>query len=507
MASAASNPLTSSIAEMLPPSGRALYESDGDDSNEEPGPGALGEESCLGSPAAKEEASPAAQPTPTDRYGFYLDSRRESVQLPAKELARRQAKEATREVKWAKMRNNWEKYATKKKAKLKRRIRKGIPDKLRGEVWDTLGRVPLLKHEHAAGRYAQLCRAANNAARDDPENSTQDMIERDLGRTFPRHSMFATGASHCEGGSCCSDGPPSNGAATCLEGEGLLEPLGLARLRRVLRAYAEYDPEVGYCQGMSFITAMFLVYRPPPPEAVVAHRAASLGCAREGAAFERAEKAQTRGGGEEDGAWAARALFGGESEARQTETRPEASTIIQPLDGAASAGDGARTCGRHQEVRDGARVSSASTTKKALELAEGPAKVGPARGATESRDRVLGEGRAFDEGEERAFWQLVAVMWRPGAGLRDGFKQGLAKVQVNLFVFSKLLANKLPALHRHFESEGVSVSMFATPWYMTIFSNSFPFDFVTRVWDVFMAEGFKVTAHAAAASLGFFGLN
>lgn len=31
-------------------------------------------------------------------------------------------------------------------------------------------------------------------------------------------------------------------------------------LRRVLRAYSLYDEEVGYCQGMGFIVAMFLTY-------------------------------------------------------------------------------------------------------------------------------------------------------------------------------------------------------------------------------------------------------
>jgi hypothetical protein len=33
---------------------------------------------------------------------------------------------------------------------------------------------------------------------------------------------------------------------------------GQAALRRVLRAYSYYDPEVGYCQGMNFIAGMFL---------------------------------------------------------------------------------------------------------------------------------------------------------------------------------------------------------------------------------------------------------
>eukprot|EP00577_Skeletonema_sp_RCC1716_P000892 CAMPEP_0113385446 /NCGR_PEP_ID=MMETSP0013_2-20120614/7470_1 /TAXON_ID=2843 ORGANISM="Skeletonema costatum, Strain 1716" /NCGR_SAMPLE_ID=MMETSP0013_2 /ASSEMBLY_ACC=CAM_ASM_000158 /LENGTH=93 /DNA_ID=CAMNT_0000268201 /DNA_START=24 /DNA_END=302 /DNA_ORIENTATION=- /assembly_acc=CAM_ASM_000158 len=33
---------------------------------------------------------------------------------------------------------------------------------------------------------------------------------------------------------------------------------GQGALRRILRAYSQYDNEVGYCQGMNFIVAMFL---------------------------------------------------------------------------------------------------------------------------------------------------------------------------------------------------------------------------------------------------------
>ena len=35
---------------------------------------------------------------------------------------------------------------------------------------------------------------------------------------------------------------------------------GQFSLRRVLRAYAMYDSEVGYCQGMNFIAATFLTF-------------------------------------------------------------------------------------------------------------------------------------------------------------------------------------------------------------------------------------------------------
>lgn len=37
---------------------------------------------------------------------------------------------------------------------------------------------------------------------------------------------------------------------------------GRAALQRVLHAYAIFDSEVGYCQGMGFIVGLFLSYMP-----------------------------------------------------------------------------------------------------------------------------------------------------------------------------------------------------------------------------------------------------
>lgn len=76
--------------------------------------------------------------------------------------------------------------------------------------------------------YAELAAEPSVAA-----PSVVDTIERDIDRTFPRHVLFA-GA----------------GAA------------GQAALLRVLRAYAGFDKDVGYCQGMGFIAALFLSYMP-----------------------------------------------------------------------------------------------------------------------------------------------------------------------------------------------------------------------------------------------------
>jgi hypothetical protein len=38
-------------------------------------------------------------------------------------------------------------------------------------------------------------------------------------------------------------------------------------------------------------------------------------------------------------------------------------------------------------------------------------------------------------------------------------------------------------------------------WFMTVYSNSFPFDLVTRVWDIFWYEGWKIMYRVALALL------
>lgn len=93
-----------------------------------------------------------------------------------------------------------------------------------------------LKGAHREGRYQQLCLEAQEVScqeqsggnRPSDGNGNFATIERDLGRTFPRHTMFESN----------SDGVRESGG----------ESLGIGRLRRLLRAYSLYDPEVGYCQ-------------------------------------------------------------------------------------------------------------------------------------------------------------------------------------------------------------------------------------------------------------------
>ena len=44
-------------------------------------------------------------------------------------------------------------------------------------------------------------------------------------------------------------------------------------------------------------------------------------------------------------------------------------------------------------------------------------------------------------------------------------------------------------------------SMYATEWFMTMFCRGFSFDLVTRVWDIFLFEGYKIVYRVGLALL------
>lgn len=96
----------------------------------------------------------------------------------------------------------------------------GIPEALRGEVWQLLAGAA--QDPQAAQAYRLLL------ARDCP---CDGVIQRDVHRTFPAHEFFRE----------------SGGA-------------GQDSLYKICKAYAVQDPEVGYCQGLSFLAAALLLH-------------------------------------------------------------------------------------------------------------------------------------------------------------------------------------------------------------------------------------------------------
>ncbi|KAI7885006.1 RabGAP/TBC [Lichtheimia hyalospora FSU 10163] len=89
--------------------------------------------------------------------------------------------------------------------------------------------------------------------------------------------------------------------------------------------------------------------------------------------------------------------------------------------------------------------------------------------------------------EDTAFCVLVKLMSQ--YGLRNQFMPQMELLHERLYQFDHLLQQKLPQVHRHLETQGVRPSMYASQWFLTLFSSKCPLDLVYRVFDLVFVEG------------------
>ncbi|XP_020083356.1 EVI5-like protein [Ananas comosus] len=106
--------------------------------------------------------------------------------------------------------------------------------------------------------------------------------------------------------------------------------------------------------------------------------------------------------------------------------------------------------------------------------------------------------------EEDAFWLVVALLKGAVHAPMEGlYLVGLPLVQQYLFQFEQLVNEYMPKLGQHFSEEKINPSMYASQWFITVFSYSFLFPLVLRIWDVFLYEGMKVVFQVGLALLRF----
>lgn len=109
---------------------------------------------------------------------------------------------------------------------LKLIVRRGIPVAFRALIWPRISLSALHRLNYPKDHYAQLLRRVDAG---ELNARVQDDIEKDVDRTFPEHAYF--------------------------ENSGM----GEAVLRRVLRAFAMHNPDIGYCQSLNFVAGMILI--------------------------------------------------------------------------------------------------------------------------------------------------------------------------------------------------------------------------------------------------------
>ncbi|KAJ0249808.1 Plant adhesion molecule 1 [Hirschfeldia incana] len=106
--------------------------------------------------------------------------------------------------------------------------------------------------------------------------------------------------------------------------------------------------------------------------------------------------------------------------------------------------------------------------------------------------------------EEDAFWLLVALLKGAVHAPMEGlYHAGLPLVQQYLFQLESLVKELIPKLGEHFTQEMINPSMYASQWFITVFSYSFPFPLALRIWDVFLSEGVKIVFKVGLALLKY----
>ena len=95
----------------------------------------------------------------------------------------------------------------------------------------------------------------------------------------------------------------------------------------------------------------------------------------------------------------------------------------------------------------------------------------------------------------------TVVMHDKPCEMRGLFGEGMRETHKVLFVAEKVMSQFLPKLAKHFEKEHIHITMYATQWLLTLFTSSFKFDLVTRVWDCFLGEGWKIIYRVMLAIL------
>ncbi|KAF7724672.1 hypothetical protein EC973_000844 [Apophysomyces ossiformis] len=194
---------------------------DGDDEGE------IGDDSGISSRNSYRTDSSIPTNASVDEYGFIIDPKRsksgfDSMSSKSDMSSKSIKAYREREAKWLSIVGKLDAGTVKKDAKMKKLVRSGIPASVRARVWQYLAGTDEYRKQ---GLYQSLLKK--------PRADIYDVIERDIARSYPDHMQFKD----------------ENGQ-------------GQRDLRDVLKAYSQYNTQVGYCQGMGRLAGCMLMHMP-----------------------------------------------------------------------------------------------------------------------------------------------------------------------------------------------------------------------------------------------------
>ncbi|XP_066041703.1 TBC1 domain family member 1 isoform X6 [Chamaea fasciata] len=102
--------------------------------------------------------------------------------------------------------------------------------------------------------------------------------------------------------------------------------------------------------------------------------------------------------------------------------------------------------------------------------------------------------------EEDAFKMLKFLMFE--MGLRKQYRPDMTILQIQMYQLSRLLHDYHRDLYNHLEEHEIGPSLYAAPWFLTMFASQFPLGFVSRVFDMLFLQGSEAIFKVALSLLG-----
>ncbi|KAJ3599499.1 hypothetical protein NHX12_033459 [Muraenolepis orangiensis] len=101
--------------------------------------------------------------------------------------------------------------------------------------------------------------------------------------------------------------------------------------------------------------------------------------------------------------------------------------------------------------------------------------------------------------EEQAFCVLVKIMYE--YGLRSLYKNNFEDLHCKFYKLEKLMQEQLPDLWAHFQKLSLEAHMYASQWFLTLFTAKFPLCMVFHITDLLLSEGLNIIFNVALALL------
>ncbi|XP_012689477.2 TBC1 domain family member 4 isoform X2 [Clupea harengus] len=101
--------------------------------------------------------------------------------------------------------------------------------------------------------------------------------------------------------------------------------------------------------------------------------------------------------------------------------------------------------------------------------------------------------------EEQAFDMLKFLMY--DLGFRRQYRPDMISLQIQMYQLSRLLHDYHRELYNHLEEQEICPSLYAAPWFLTLFASQFPLGFVARILDLLFVQGTEVIFKVALCLL------